>query len=72
MTGFIPISDRIAMLRIKSDKTTLNVIHVHSLTADTKYDDEMENFYKELQQILSNTKSEEYTVILGDLCQNWE
>lgn len=67
VSGFIPMSDRIAMLRLKSDKITLNVNQVYAATADPKYDDKVENFYEELEQILSNTKSEEVTVVMGDL-----
>lgn len=38
VTGFIPMSDRIAILRLKLDETTLNVIQVYAPTADPKYD----------------------------------
>ena len=67
VTGFAPLSDRIALLRLKSGKNTLNIIQVYAPTADPKYDEEIEDFYEDLQKLVDNTKSNEILIIMGDM-----
>lgn len=67
VSSFVPVSDRIPLLRLKQKKTTLNVIQVYAPTADPKYDEEIDKFYEEIQNLISSVKKADITIIMGDL-----
>ncbi|XP_072375942.1 uncharacterized protein, partial [Diabrotica undecimpunctata] len=66
VTGFLPISDRVMMVTLKTAQSRVNLIQVYAPTAE-KSDEELEQFYNELQQALEVTKSRDVTIVMGDL-----
>ncbi|KAI5751342.1 hypothetical protein M8J77_006574 [Diaphorina citri] len=65
VTGFTPISDRVMMINIASEKRNINIIQVYAPTAD-KSDEEIESFYEDIKKVLRTTKKHDVTMILGD------
>lgn len=65
VTGFIPISDRVVMIQLQATQTVTNIIQVYAPTAD-KNEEELEQFYNDVQQALDITKPREITIIMGD------
>lgn len=65
VTSFTPISDRVIMIRIKTTQRTLNIIQVYAPTAD-KVEEEIDQFYDDVQQALDITKNRDITIIMGD------
>ncbi|XP_072384382.1 uncharacterized protein [Diabrotica undecimpunctata] len=65
VTGFVPMSERIIMLQILTTHGKMNLIQIYAPTAD-KNEEEIENFYSELQKTLHFTASRDITVIMGD------
>lgn len=63
--GFTPISDRIILLQLQTNKAKVNIIQIYAPTAD-KPDEEIELFYDNLQSVLSSTKTRDATIIIGD------
>lgn len=63
--SFIPYSDRVMMLKLKTDKGNMNIIQVYAPTAD-KEEAEAEKFYTELDDIFRSIKNNEITIVMGD------
>jgi len=64
--GFIPISSRVALIKIKAKPFDLNVIQAYAPTSESN-DTEIEEFYEQLKAALKHTKKEEVNIILGDM-----
>lgn len=64
--NFVPISDRVMILQIKTNHTKMNLIQVYAPTADGE-DNDIETFYEQIEEALKMTKCKEITMILGDL-----
>lgn len=54
------------MVQLLGRPININIIQVYAPTAD-KPEEEVENFYKQLDQVLKLTKPNEINIILGDL-----
>ncbi|XP_030757748.1 craniofacial development protein 2-like [Sitophilus oryzae] len=65
VAGFLPLSGRVMLIKLDAKPFPLNIIQVYAPTAD-KSDDEIANFYKELEVAWNHTKNHEVTVIMGD------
>lgn len=65
VTGFVPISDRVIMIRMERTGGNMNIIQTYAPTAD-KDEDEVEQFYNDVQKALDTTKSRDITVVMGD------
>ena len=66
MIGYWPISDRVVMLKLHAKPFNINMIQVYAPTQD--YDDEnIEEFYEQIQLAVSYTKSSDIICIMGDL-----
>lgn len=63
--NFVPFNDRIMMIQLKSKLNIINLIQVYAPTAD-KPDEEIEQFYSQIKQILRSTKKHEANIIMGD------
>lgn len=64
--GFIPISDRVALIKIKAKPFDLNIIQSYAPTSESN-EQEIENFYEQLRAALKHTKKEEINIIMGDM-----
>ncbi|KAL1447433.1 hypothetical protein WDU94_013960 [Cyamophila willieti] len=62
---FIPISDRVMMLKLNTNFRTLNLIQVYAPTRD-KSDADVEAFYSDIEKVLESTKKGELTFVIGD------
>ena len=63
--SFTPCSDRVIMLQLKTHTGIMNIIQVYAPTTD-KEDDEVEEFYAELDDIFKSIKNSDITVVMGD------
>lgn len=63
--NYIAYSDRVILLQLQTSPVNINVIQCYAPTAD-KHENEIKTFYKELRQVLSYTRKNENTIILGD------
>ncbi|XP_071578112.1 craniofacial development protein 2-like [Temnothorax nylanderi] len=62
---FIPLNDRVMMLKLQTEHRALNVIQVYAPTND-KTDAEMEEFYSKIEEAMRLTKRGELTMVIGD------
>lgn len=58
-------SDKIIMLQVKGWPTNVNIIQVYSPTFKA-LDEEIENFYKDLKNLLNKTKTKDANIVMGD------
>ncbi|XP_045466612.1 craniofacial development protein 2-like [Harmonia axyridis] len=65
-TNTVLLSDRVMMVQMKTDKVDLIIVQVYALTYDHD-EEEMENFYHQIEELLKLTKSNQMTVIMGDI-----
>lgn len=65
VVGYVPLSERVMLLRLKTNYRPMNIIQVYAPTAD-KQDEEVEQFYDQITSLLSMTKRGEVTIVLGD------
>ena len=66
MIGYWPISDRAVMVKLQANPFNTNMIQVYIPTQD--YEDEnIEEFYEQIQSAVSYTKSSDIICIMGDL-----
>ena len=66
MMGFWAISDRVIMMKLEAKPFNINVMQVYAPTQDHD-DEEIEQFYQEIQNGIKYTKSDEVICIMGDL-----
>lgn len=64
--GFIPISNRVALLKIKAQPFDLNIIQSYAPISESN-EQEIEEFYEQLRTALKHTRKEEINIILGDM-----
>ena len=66
LIGYWAISDRVVMVKLQAKLFNINMIQVYAPTQD--YDDEnIKEFYKQIQSAASYTKSSDIICIMGDL-----
>lgn len=65
VVNFVPFSDRIIMLQFQTNEGKINVIQVYAPTADRE-ENEIEEFYANLEEVLKSTKSNHSTIVMGD------
>ena len=65
LIGFLPISDRVMMAKIKGQPFDINIIQAYAPTSDHG-DDETEVFYEEMKQTMSYVKCGEVVIAMGD------
>ncbi|XP_060530420.1 craniofacial development protein 2-like [Cylas formicarius] len=63
--NFTPISDRAMLLQLQTYHCKLNIIQTYAPTAD-KSDEDIEEFYNEINNIIHSLKSRDITLVLGD------
>lgn len=65
VVDFVPYSDRTALLKLRVKPNDLNIVQVYAPTADSP-DQEVEQFYSEIKELLKLTKKHDVNVIIGD------
>lgn len=63
---FIPINERMMLLRLRTSHRIMNIIQVYAPTNQKPEDDEVVKFYNDLHNTLKITKKGELTMIIGD------
>lgn len=64
--GVWPVTERIIMLKIQGKPINMNIIQVYAPTADSSEED-IEDFYRHLNETFAQCKPQEITFIIGDL-----
>lgn len=62
---FIPLGERVMLLKLNTSRRTMNIIQAYAPTND-RSDDLVEDFYNTLGEAMTLTKKGEITVVLGD------
>lgn len=63
--SFIPLSDRIILIKLRNYPRPINIIQVYAPTAD-RPQDEIDDFYQQIREAIKYTKKYEVNLILGD------
>ena len=63
--NFVPLSDRVMMLQLRSKPIDINIIQVYAPTSDAD-DNVVEAFYMEVKEMLKLTKPHEVNIVMGD------
>ena len=66
LCGFWCISERIVMIRLRERPLDITVIQCYAPTAECS-EEEIEKFYQQLDQAVSQCKSQDIRVVMGDL-----
>lgn len=62
---FVPYSDRTALLKLRAKPTNFNIIQVYAPTAESP-DQDVAQFYSEIEELLKLTRKHDVNVIMGD------
>jgi len=65
MMGYWPVGDRIIMCKLHAHPFNVNLLQVYAPTTDHS-DEEVEQFYEDLQNCLKHAKSGEVLITMGD------
>ena len=65
LIGFWPVSDRLIMIKLSRQLFNINVIQVYAPTSSHN-DEEHEEFYESIDNVMGHTKSGEIVTIMGD------
>lgn len=63
--GVVPLSDRMMLVKLRSNLFNTKIIQIYAPTAD-KPEEEIEQFYETLRRALKYTKGNEMCIIMGD------
>lgn len=66
IVNFVPFSERVMLLQIETKYRKMNIVQVYAPTAD-KDDEEVEQFYEQINTILKITKHRDITIVMGDM-----
>lgn len=65
VTNFVAVSERVMLLQISSSPIPVNIVQVYAPTSDSS-DEEIEQFYMQILQILKKLPKQNLTLISGD------
>ena len=65
VTGFWPVSDRIALVKLKAKPFNINIIQIYAPTSAST-EEELEEFYEELNKCKKECKGHEVNIAMGD------
>lgn len=63
---YVPLSDRVMLLKLQTSHRIMNILQVYAPTND-KSDTEIEEFYNKVDELLKLTRKGEITIVMGDL-----
>ena len=64
--GFWPVTDRIIMVKLQGHPFNINIIQVYAPTS-THSEEDLEDFYEQLNKVKQQCKSQDINIIMGDL-----
>lgn len=65
VTDFVPLNDRIILLKIRTTHRILNIVQIYAPTNE-KSDQVIEEFYNKIEEIMRLTRRGEITMVIGD------
>ncbi|XP_070159782.1 craniofacial development protein 2-like [Polyergus mexicanus] len=65
VVGFIPLSDRIAMLETQASPVNINLIQIYAPTGESE-EEVVESFYKDLGRLMEQLRKRNVTMVMGD------
>lgn len=65
VTGFVPISERIMLLRIGASPMPMNIIQVYAPTSEYG-EEEVKEFYSQIEEVKKKLPKREMTIVMGD------
>ena len=65
VVGFLLVSDRTALVKLKAKPFNINIIQVYVPTSAST-EEELEEFYKELDKCIKECKDHEVNIGMGD------
>ena len=66
MLGHIKVNKRIMMIMFAGKPFTYNIIHVYIVTSHHA-DNEVEEIYEQVNQLMRNSKNDEMTIVMGNM-----
>lgn len=63
--NFVPVSPRVMLVQFRASPVNINIIQVYAPTAD-KQDEEIEELYHSINDLIKTLKKEEVLIIMGD------
>ena len=64
--GYWPISNRVIMVKLQGKPFNINILQTYAPTQDHN-DEDIEQFYEEIQQAINQAKSDEIIHMMGDM-----
>ena len=64
--GYNPVNDRIITVRLQGHPTNVTIIQVYAPTTDAEEED-IDEFYEQLQEVLDSTAQGDVMMIIGDI-----
>lgn len=64
--GFMPINERLCILRVKGKFFNMSLINIHAPTED-KVDEDKELFYEELENAYDSCRANDIKIVIGDI-----
>ena len=64
--GYWPISNRVIMVKLQGKPFNINILQTYAPTQDHN-DEDIEQFYEEIQQAINQAKSDEIICMMGDM-----
>lgn len=65
VTNFVPVNERIILLQISATPVNMNIVQVYAPTTDHS-DEEIIEFYSEINNVIKNLPKHEMLILLGD------
>lgn len=65
VVGFIPLTDRMAMLEIQADPVNISLIQVYAPTGESE-EETVESFYTDLERLMKQRRKRNVTIVMGD------
>ena len=65
VVGFWPVPDRIAVVKLNAKPFNINIIQVYAPTSAST-EEELEEFYEELDKFKKECKDDEVNIVMGD------
>ena len=65
LQGYLPVNERCMLLKIKAKPMNISILQVYAPTTEYS-DEEIEEFYEDINKTLKNVKSDEVLIVMGD------
>lgn len=65
VTNFVPYNDRMMLIQLNAHPLNINLIQIYAPTSNST-DNEIEEFYSDLEMLVKNLKKHDVNIIMGD------